>query len=183
MLFSNNYLEDLPKELQLSIMGVVSELDKKEKAIMDNIEMVYEKSCEGDALYKHVEDVLRCNPENEGDRQRSLDDTISEDVFNDWWIDLDAVNAKIYITEKVGVFKALRIFTEMDNEDIVIQMICDTSDDDPNKYNVLYQNLIAHELKKLFTEEQWDMMYKFKLYEKYIESLDLEGIDTPTGFD
>lgn len=180
--FTNNYLEDLPKELQLSIMGEVSELEKKEKSIMKIINNIYKKSCDRDLIYFDINDIIKRNNGNEGVLQ-SLDDTISEDVYREDWIDLDAENSKKYILNKVGVFKALRNFLEMSNDDIVILMINCTSDDDPVKYHVLYQHLVANELKKLFTEEQWDMMYKFRLYEKYIESLDLEGIGTPTGFD
>tara|TARA_Y100000389_G_C17247840_1_gene406528 strand:- start:43 stop:660 length:618 start_codon:yes stop_codon:yes gene_type:complete len=180
--FSINYLEDLPKELQLSIMGEVSELDKKERAIMDTIHMVYEKSCDRDLIYFDIDYLIKRNNKDEG-VLRSLNNTIDEDVYRDNWIDLDAEHSKNYIINKVGVFKALRNFSEMSNDDIIMKMIHCTSDDCTAKYHILYQHLVARELKNLFTEEQWNMMYKFKLYEKYIESIDLEGIDTPTGFD
>jgi hypothetical protein len=56
-------------------------------------------------------------------------------------------------------------------------------DDHPDKYSIVYDVCLVNEFQTLIDEDDWDMMYKYNLYEKYIESLDLEGIDTPTGFD
>ena len=70
----------------------------------------------------------------------------------------------------------------VDEEDTLL-LICDTDDDRPYKYSILYCNLVARTLRELFTNEEWDMIYKFELFHKYTLSLDLEGIDTPTGFD
>jgi len=108
--FINNYLEDLPKDLQLTIME-----EKHKKDIIDIIEMVYEKSCYGDHLYMDIENLIRWNTPCCGDKEP-------------------------------------------------------------------YEDMID-ELKNLFTEKQWDLIYKYEMYNAYIETLDLEGIDTPIGFD
>ena len=108
--FLNNYLEDLPKDLQLCIME-----EKHKKDIIDIIEMVYEKSCDGERLYMEIENLIRWNTINQGDK----------DPYED----------------------------------------------------------MRDELKNLFTEKQWDLIYKYDMYDAYLYTLDLEGIDTPTGFD
>ena len=108
--FINNYLEDLPMDLQLTIME-----EKHKKDIIDIIEMVYEKSCDGERLYMEIENLIRWNTINQGDK----------DPYED----------------------------------------------------------MRDELKNLFTEKQWDLIYKYDMYDTYLYTLDLEGIDTPTGFD
>jgi hypothetical protein len=187
MLFANNYLEDIPKDIQMSIMGIVEKLDAKEKKIMDTIHEVYEKSCEGDMLYMNIERIIRDHCPNDEEDQESMDDTFTRILAMD---DVDGLVLqqlptvhKDYIINKVGVFKALRLYALSVDEEDTLLLICDTDDDHPYKYSTLYCNIVARTLRELFTDEEWDMIYKYELYNKYILSLDLEGIDTPTGFD
>ena len=180
MLFANNYLEDIPKDIQMSIMGIVEKLDAKEKKIMDTIHEVYEKSCEGDMLYMDIDSIINNHSPNEEERQETREQTLSRIVS----FHFVSADHKDYIINKVGVFKALRLFAQsVDEEEEVLELIYDTSDDDPGKYSKIYYHYLARTLKNLFTEDEWDMIYKFGLYDKYILSMDLEGIDTPTGFD
>ena len=183
MLFANNYLEDIPKDIQMSIMGIVEKLDAKEKKIMDTIHEVYEKSCEGDMLYMNIERLLRNHSPNDEERQETREQTLSRIVDPDYAIPELADAQKDYILKEVGVFKALRLFAQsVDEEEEVLELIYDTSDDDSGKYSKIYYHYLARTLKNLFTEDEWDMIYKYGLYDKYIESLDLEGIDMD-GFD
>lgn len=185
MLFSNNYLEDLPKELQLSIMGEVSELDKKEKAIMDTIEMIYDKSCEGDMLYRDIESIIRFNAPNQGNKE-TYDNTIANIMSDDFTPTFLADSRKNYIIKKFGVFRAMFIYANMIGGTDLLKLINDQEfgdDDHPVKYSIVYDVCLVNEFQTLINEDDWDMIYKYELYDKYIESLDLEGIDTPTGFD
>jgi hypothetical protein len=184
MLFANNYLEDIPKDIQMSIMGIVEKLDAKEKKIMDTIHEVYEKSCQDHSLYVDIDRIIRDHCPNDEEAQETREQTLSRIVDPVFVLPELADEHKYYIINNVGVFKALRLFAQsVDEEEEVLELIYDTSDDDPRKYSILYYHILARTLKNLFTEDEWDMIYKFELYDKYILSLDLEGIDTPTGFD
>lgn len=183
--FVNNYLEDLPKDIQLSIMGEVSELDKKEKAIMETIEMVYDKACEGDMLYSDIESIIRFNTPNQGNKE-TYDNTIANIMSDDFAPTAMAVSRKDYIIKKFGVFRAMFIYANMIGGTDLLKLINDQefgNDDHPDKYSIVYDVCLVNEFQTLIDEDDWDMMYKYNLYDKYIESLDLEGIDTPTGFD
>ena len=183
MLFANNYLEDIPKDIQMSIMGIVEKLDAKEKKIMDTIHDIYEKSCQDLNLYVDIDRIIRDHCPNDEEAQESMDDTFHRIVDPDFVLPELADEHKYYIINNVGVFKALRIFAMCVDEEDILELVYDTSDDHPRKYSILYYSILARTLRDLFTDEEWDMIYKFELYDKYIESLDLEGIDTPTGFD
>lgn len=180
--FVNNYLEDLPKELQLNIMDEVSKLDKQEKDIIKKIMMIcYKAWCEGDPLYKDIDSLIKYKCKDGVETGfLNLDKTIRENVYRDDWIEEDGVIGKKYIMNTMGVFKALRIYKEMGFEQNLMEMIeYDDEGRDLSKFSNLYQVLVAHELKKLFSELDWEMIYNYKLYNKYIDSLDLDGIDTP----
>ena len=186
MLFANNYLEDIPKDIQMSIMGIVEKLDAKEKKIMDTIHEVYEKSCQEHSLYVDIDRIIRDHCPNDEEAQESMDDTFSKivamDDVDDYALRQLSPVHKDYIINKVGVFKALRLYALSVDEEDTLLLICGTDDDHPYKYSILYYNFVARTLRELFTDDEWDMIYKFELYDKYIESLDLEGIDID-GFD
>ncbi len=181
--FINNYLEDLPKELQLTIMDEVSQLDKQEKEIMETIDKVYDKSGDGDMLYMSIEYLLRSNdPEDDvdGSYYRDLDKTLHDEIFMEYFMEGLADSRKDYIINKLGVFTALRHLCSVEmQEDVVLDMIYTPSLEDRGQYNLLYKHLLASDLKKLFSEKDWYMIYRYDLYNKFIENIDLEGIDTP----
>jgi hypothetical protein len=180
MLFSNNYLEDIPKDIQMSIMGIVEKLDAKEKKIMDTIHEVYEKSCEGDILYMHIEDLIRWNYPNDEEEQRTIENIREEMEYPVGEDDYIRETQKKYV-DKIGIFKAMKIMQDRIGKKEWIDELM-MGDNELLRYSTLYYYYMSYTFNNLFTDEEWDMIYKYGLYDKYIESLDLEGIDID-GFD
>ncbi len=176
-LFKDNFLHEIPIDIQKTIMGEVEELDKQEAAIMEKLDTVFWGWQNGNPLYTMLNERL-FNYEDGyvigndthlslwGFTYNILDTTLGferDELYNSY---------KKYITNEVGLFNALSIYKKHYQHDFTIddlQTDFDDDDDDNNPdfiYEQLMLPLVADKVNKLFSDDEWNMMSKYTLYTK-----------------
>ena len=169
-LFKDNFLHEMPHDIQIAIMDKVKLMDEKEVSIMKKLDIIYWGHQSGNALYSLLADRLFYYKSYDdlslwGFTYNILDTTIGYMPDNMYDV------YKKYITDEVGLFDALSIYKKYNKHDFTI------NDDDKNDedfspdyiYEELMYPLVADKLNELFSDDEWDMISKFELYTKLCE--------------
>jgi len=170
-LFKDNFLHEIPIDIQKAIMGEVKELDKKAAAIMKKLDVVYSGWQRGNKLYSLLSEELFDYEETyPGDNNTHLSlwaftynildrtpDYEDDDTYNSY---------KKYITEEAGLFYALSIYKKYNKVDFKIdEELKDDEDFNPDYvYEELIFPLVAHTINVLLSDDEWNMMSRYMLY-------------------
>ena len=169
-LFKDNFLHEIPIDIQKAIMGEVDELDKKAAAIMKKLDVVYWGWQHGNLLYYLLNEELYQYEElypGSKDTNLSLWGFTYNILERNPGYETDGTYNlyKKYITDEAGLFNTLSIYKKYKGDFTINDEDKDDEDFNPDSiYEELMFPLVAHKINELLSEDEWDMMSRYMLY-------------------
>lgn len=171
-LFNDNYLHEMPADVQHAIMGAVAVLDEQEKMINNKLNIIYMGWQHGNTLYEYIADFINANEDEETFHSFIMNIVLS-DMGDEGQDTYDKY--KKYIVDEYGLLDAINTYNEVyDLYDGGFDLSSEITNDIPDIskdfiYSDFMKAIAVTKLKNMFSDDDWDMISTHRLYSKLVE--------------
>lgn len=174
-LFKDNYIHEMPTDVQHAIMGAVDELDKQEKMINNKLNIIYMGWQHGNTLYGYIADFINAYEDDDLTFNGFIMHVLESDMGDEGQDTYDKYKA--YIVDEYGLVDAMDDYRKEYGVNFKTDLYHNSYLDGISK-DCVYANLMnavaATKLREFFKDDDWDMISKYKLYSKLVRRLENE---------
>lgn len=175
-LFKDNYLHEMPTDVQHAIMGAVAVLDEQEKMINNKLNIIYMGWQHGNTLYGYIADFINAFEDDDLTFNGFIMHVLESDMGDEGQDTYDKY--KKYIVDEYGLVDAMDDYRKEYGVDFKTDLYHNSYPDDPDdpddiSKDCVYANLMkavaVTKLRAFFKDDDWDMICNHRLHSKLVE--------------